>query len=135
MAPDVGISMKPGEQPAAAEHRRLAEPTGRAEDDLFVANPWNGWGPYLSDRAGGMVREDHGNNGDACIPFPHDHARPAVLDFFHGDVGTGRGAAHQTGWTALVADLILDRLTMRKPGAASLPDDVPPITRDLIGPT
>jgi hypothetical protein len=29
-------------------------------------------------------------------------------EYFHGDIGAGLGAAHQTGWTALVADLILD---------------------------
>jgi hypothetical protein len=28
-------------------------------------------------------------------------------EYFHGDTGRGLGAAHQTGWTALVADLIL----------------------------
>ena len=30
-------------------------------------------------------------------------------EYFHGDTGMGLGAAHQTGWTALVADLILTR--------------------------
>jgi hypothetical protein len=30
------------------------------------------------------------------------------FEYFHGDNGAGIGAAHQTGWTALVADLILD---------------------------
>ena len=30
-------------------------------------------------------------------------------EYFHGDNGAGLGAAHQTGWTALVIDLILDR--------------------------
>ena len=30
-------------------------------------------------------------------------------EYFHGDNGKGLGASHQTGWTALVADLI-DRL-------------------------
>jgi hypothetical protein len=29
-------------------------------------------------------------------------------EYFHGDNGAGLGATHQTGWTALVADLILD---------------------------
>jgi hypothetical protein len=31
-------------------------------------------------------------------------------EYFHGDTGKGLGASHQTGWTALVADLI-DRLS------------------------
>ena len=29
-------------------------------------------------------------------------------EFFHGDTGVGLGAMHQTGWTALVANLILN---------------------------
>jgi hypothetical protein len=58
-----------------AEHARLAEATGRAEDDLFTANPWYEWGPYLSERAWGTVREDYSEDGDAWRSFPHDHAR------------------------------------------------------------
>ena len=58
-----------------AEHRRLAEATGRAEEDLFEANPWYEWGPYLSERAWGTVREDYSADGDAWSSFPHDHAR------------------------------------------------------------
>lgn len=60
---------------ATAEHARLAEATGRAEDDLFNANPWYEWGPYLSERAWGTVREDYSAGGDAWSFFPHDHAR------------------------------------------------------------
>jgi hypothetical protein len=58
-----------------AEHRRLAEATGRAEDDLFDANPWYEWGPYLSERAWGTVREDYSADGNAWAYLPHDHAR------------------------------------------------------------
>ena len=58
-----------------AEHARLAEATGRAETDLFTANPWYEWGPYLSERAWGTVREDYSADGDAWRSFPHDHAR------------------------------------------------------------
>ena len=63
------------DKPDTAEHRRLAEATGRAEDDLFDANPWYEWGPYLSERAWGTVREDYSDDGDAWGSFPHDHAR------------------------------------------------------------
>jgi hypothetical protein len=58
-----------------AEHGRLAQATGKAEDDLFSANPWYEWGPYLSERAWGTVREDYSEGGDAWDSFPHDHAR------------------------------------------------------------
>ena len=61
--------------PRTAEHARLGEATGRAETDLFSANPWYEWGPYLSERAWGTVREDYSADGDAWRSFPHDHAR------------------------------------------------------------
>ena len=53
-----------------AEHARLAEATGPAEDDLFSANPWYEWGPYLSERAWGTVREDYSESGDAWDALP-----------------------------------------------------------------
>ena len=60
---------------STAEHDRLAQATGRAEDDLFTANPWYEWGPYLSERAWGTVREDYSGDGNAWESFPHEHAR------------------------------------------------------------
>jgi hypothetical protein len=36
---------------------------------------WRLWGPYLSERQWGTVREDYSANGDAWNYFPHDHAR------------------------------------------------------------
>jgi len=36
---------------------------------------WRKWGPYLSERQWGTVREDYSANGDAWNFFPHDHAR------------------------------------------------------------
>jgi hypothetical protein len=36
---------------------------------------WRRWGPYLSDRQWGTVREDYSINGNAWDYFPHDHAR------------------------------------------------------------
>jgi hypothetical protein len=37
--------------------------------------PWLKWGPYLSERQWGTVREDYSDNGDAWSYFSHDHAR------------------------------------------------------------
>ena len=51
-----------------AEARRLDE-----ADRLGV--PWRRWGPYLSERQWGTVREDYSPTGDAWSSFPHDHAR------------------------------------------------------------
>ncbi len=36
---------------------------------------WKRWGPYLSERAWGTVREDYSADGDAWEYLPHDHAR------------------------------------------------------------
>ena len=36
---------------------------------------WKRWGPYLSERQWGTVREDYSSNGDCWNYFPHDHAR------------------------------------------------------------
>src|SRR4051794_14922977 len=36
---------------------------------------WKRWGPYLSERAWGTVREDYSRDGSAWDYFPHDHAR------------------------------------------------------------
>jgi hypothetical protein len=36
---------------------------------------WKRWGPYLSERAWGTVREDYSGDGNAWQYFPHDHAR------------------------------------------------------------
>ncbi len=38
---------------------------------------------------------------------PHWHDLIPFYEYFHGDTGVGLGASHQTGWTALVANLIL----------------------------
>jgi hypothetical protein len=45
------------------------------EDRLSPDRPWRRWGPYLSERSWGTVREDYSSNGDAWGYFPHDHAR------------------------------------------------------------
>jgi hypothetical protein len=37
--------------------------------------PWLRWGPYLSERQWGTVREDYSPHGNAWDYFPHDHAR------------------------------------------------------------
>ena len=46
---------------------------------VFVAHEgWCKWGPYLSERQWGTVREDYSANGSAWDYFPHDHARSRV---------------------------------------------------------
>ena len=47
----------------------------RIEESGRKARHWARWGPYLSDRAWGTVREDYSESGDAWSYFPHEHAR------------------------------------------------------------
>ena len=54
--------------------RRSAE-LKRLEDAREWNSPWRMWGPYLSERQWGTVREDYSQDGDAWQYFPHDHAR------------------------------------------------------------
>ncbi len=42
---------------------------------VLDGNAWRHWGPYLSERAWGTVREDYSHDGCAWDYFPHDHAR------------------------------------------------------------
>lgn len=51
-----------------AEHDRL-------EAAREQKTPWKKWGPYLSERQWGTVREDYSENGDAWNYFSHDQAR------------------------------------------------------------
>ena len=50
------------------ESQRLAEDAARTRN-------WKRWGPYLSERQWGTVREDYSAGGDCWNYFPHDHAR------------------------------------------------------------
>ncbi|HEX5168747.1 MAG TPA: glucosidase [Cyclobacteriaceae bacterium] len=47
----------------------------RLEEDLNNGSHWKKWGPYLSERQWGTVREDYSENGDAWNYFTHDQAR------------------------------------------------------------
>src|SRR3984885_2840026 len=54
--------------PITEEEQRLADAKAGKE-------PWRKWGPYLSERQWGTVREDYSPYGNAWEYFPHDHAR------------------------------------------------------------
>ncbi|WP_273273040.1 MGH1-like glycoside hydrolase domain-containing protein [Maribacter polysiphoniae] len=55
-------------QELSKEQKRLKEHYSKDKD-------WLKWGPYLSERQWGTVREDYSSNGDAWNYLPHDHAR------------------------------------------------------------
>jgi hypothetical protein len=54
--------------PETAESKRLAEDASRQVN-------WKRWGPYLSERQWGTVREDYSEGGSCWDYFPHDQAR------------------------------------------------------------
>ena len=58
------MSKVPSALTATSEAQRLADPVA-----------WRKWGPYLSDRSWGTVREDDSADGNAWRYFPHDQAR------------------------------------------------------------
>src|SRR5215475_7705646 len=63
-----------------AEKARLAQ-------DAPLGEGWDLWGPYLSDRAWGTVREDYSVNGDAWTYFPHEHARSRTYRWNEDGIG------------------------------------------------
>ncbi len=61
----------------------MAENTQNIEKQRLAENysnkkKWLKWGPYLSERQWGTVREDYSEHGEAWDYFPHDHARSRV---------------------------------------------------------
>src|SRR5918994_1231442 len=48
---------------------------GRLDEARKQGTPWRKWGPYLSERQWGTVREDYSDSGDAWNYFTHDQAR------------------------------------------------------------
>jgi hypothetical protein len=57
------------------KERDRAAKFGHLEDGLRGASDWYWWGPYVSERQWGTVREDYSADGDAWNYLPHDHAR------------------------------------------------------------
>ena len=57
-----------------AERERV-DAFGKLENGLLQAGDWYRWGPYVSERQWGTVREDYSADGDAWNYLPHDQAR------------------------------------------------------------
>ena len=88
---------------------RLRDPAARSRRSPTTWRP--GWSPSscaTATAAGRCSAATRGSRttraGTTCCSFH---------EYFHGDTGAGLGASHQTGWTGLVADLILRRRTGR----------------------
>src|SRR5690349_16312965 len=59
----------------------------RLEEARCGEAPWRKWGPYLSERQWGTVREDYSQSGDAWAYFSHDQARSRAYRW--GEDGLG----------------------------------------------
>ena len=66
--------------PLTSEEQRLEEARTRTVH-------WKRWGPYLSERQWGTVREDYSPNGNAWEYFPHDHARSRAYRWGEDGIG------------------------------------------------
>jgi hypothetical protein len=71
---------------------KTAKSGANPEQDRLAAakktgTPWKKWGPYLSERQWGTVREDYSADGNAWAYFPHDHARSRAYRW--GEDGLG----------------------------------------------
>src|SRR5689334_24927855 len=71
------------------EHRRLEEDAKRTQN-------WKRWGPYVSERQWGTVREDYSPHGTAWDSFPHDHARSRAYRW--GEDGIAGWSDDQSHW-------------------------------------
>ena len=70
----------------SASQKLIAEKQ-RLLDARQHGTAWRKWGPYLSERQWGTVREDYSDNGDAWNYFPHEHARSRAYRW--GEDGLG----------------------------------------------
>ena len=61
------------------ERERMIHPDERLQ--------WRHWGPYLSERQWGTVREDYSADGNAWSFFPHDHARSRAYRWGEDGIG------------------------------------------------
>jgi Glycosyl hydrolase family 63 C-terminal domain len=59
----------------------------RLEEGRLRTKHWKRWGPYLSERQWGTVREDYSPGGTAWEYFPHDHARSRAYRWGEDGIG------------------------------------------------
>ena len=78
----------------APEQRALTQEELRLQEDRRRQANWKRWGPYLSERQWGTVREDYSAYGTAWDYFPHDHARSRAYRWGEDGIG-GISDRHQ----------------------------------------
>src|SRR5258708_36631143 len=80
----------------------------RLNDARETGVPWKKWGPYLSERQWGTVREDYSQDGNAWDYFNHDQARSRAYRW--GEDGLAGISDHKQQRCFTIA-----RLTSRHP--------------------
>ena len=80
-------------EPKDAADELAATAEGRRLEEARRGVPWRRWGPYVSDRQWGTVREDYSADGNAWAYFPHDHARSRAYRWGEDGIG-GFGDEH-----------------------------------------
>ena len=70
-----GPAVKEQRKTAAGEEIAVTVEQKRLNEAREAGTPWKKWGPYLSERQWGTVREDYSQDGSAWDYFPHDQAR------------------------------------------------------------
>lgn len=70
-----GNHTPPRATPKSADHKSPDAEADRLEQARTGSAAWKQWGPYLSERQWGTVREDYSPGGDAWDYFSHDQAR------------------------------------------------------------
>src|ERR1041385_2557114 len=68
-------AMRQSRRPRPGEARMPGEEAARLQEAAQQEKPWKLWGPYLSERQWGSVREDYSVDGNCWEYFPHDQAR------------------------------------------------------------
>lgn len=66
---------------------KLTKEQERLDEANSGAVPWKRFGPYLSERQWGTVREDYSEGGNAWDYFPHDHARSRAYRWGEDGIG------------------------------------------------
>src|SRR5204863_96042 len=70
--PPIPVRISPSGENMATQN--LAEEQ-RLREARELGTPWKQWGPYLSERQWGTVREDYSQDGNAWDYFSHDQSR------------------------------------------------------------
>ena len=84
--------------------------------------PWRSWGPYVSERAWGTVREDYSATGEAWDYFPHDHARSRAYRWSEdGLAGIRRLSSAFMPFSAVLLFAMQYVLAIQRCGAADIP--------------